>query len=207
MDPLDEYQKVNQHIEWSRMLFQVDQYGKDILHQFERKKYTRILRSGRSVFSGEIETIYNCFVDILNVKKLRYRLYFCLLYYLDDLMFSQIKHLEHFYTDEKYIELTRLYLCQDSWLKDELYGEKVSSCDFNLGQDLEKDDILQITFFLRMYENTLFTIQKITENHHQSTEINLIYDKINRNIGRIHNKSRKIWEILEKNILRLVKKN
>lgn len=187
---MDEYSKIDVHINLSKNMYNVDQSGKKLLKELEDKKYVRKLKNGRSVFADDIEIIYNVLVDTLNIKKFKYSYYFCLQYYLDDLLFKEVKQLESFYNEDDNISLTKIYLSQDLWIFDFfIYNWSLSS-----GCSLNGNDINTFIIFLRDYENMLYSIKCHIKN---LDENNFIKKKLDKIINHIHIKHRFIWSIIE----------
>ena len=109
--------KIDNHIKISILLHNINLKGKLIRSIIEDKKHIRIKTSGAYVFLLDIDTIYNVLVDVTNTKRFnKLRLFFCMQYYLDELLFKEVKNIDCFYIEDESYKLTDLYFNQSQWI-------------------------------------------------------------------------------------------
>jgi hypothetical protein len=119
MNTYSEYNIIEKHIELSRELYSLNLIGKSIIKNIELSKHLRIKRSGNYDFSPGILIVYNAIIDMTNIKRFnKLRLYFCIQYYLDELLFKGIETLDNFYIEDECYKLTDLYFNQSLWNND-----------------------------------------------------------------------------------------
>jgi hypothetical protein len=113
MDVFNEYELIDKHINFSSELHLLNITGKYLIREVEKKKHIRQKKSGNYVFAQDVQSVMNVIIDITNTKRFnKLRLYFCIQYYLDELMFKFIKNLDNFYIEDECYKLTDLYFNQ-----------------------------------------------------------------------------------------------
>jgi hypothetical protein len=154
MDVYQEYGIIDKHIELSSDLHILNITGKQLIQEIQRKKHIRQKRSGNYVFSQEVQCILNAIVDVTNTKRFnKLRLYFCIQYYLDELLFKSIKKLETFHIEDEVYKLTDLYFNQQTWncmTMDDLPKKSLSEEKF-----MTSDDSQTISQFINSYTEFL----------------------------------------------------
>lgn len=189
MDKYDSYSQIETHMRFAKDIFGIDSFGKYILDQLNEKKSIRKTKFGRSIFNKSIEQIYNVIVDIVNIHRFKLRLYFVLQYYMDELMFREIKHGDTFYIGDESYQLTQLYLAGSLWVVDYNPPNFILSP----GPNLNERDINNIVLFLRKYEDVLYNIKNYIRD---KDDRDVIKKKLYRVINRIRTKHRIIWDSL-----------
>ena len=185
MDSYTEYGKIENHMGFSKALFLIDKKGQKILDQLEAKKAARFRKNGSPVFEGDVLKVHNILSETLNVRKFSMRLYYELLYYLEEVMFKEINDATVFFVEEEQFELTRLYFDQSSWIHD----QEVPLFEFFEGAELNIHEAMYLICFLREYEDTLLTL----EDYIKGLDYKDYRRELHRIIGAIRRKHKGIW--------------
>ena len=197
MSEFYEYSKIENHIKFSKKLFALDRKGHNIISELNAKKFIRKTKFGRPVLSDDLAKIHAMLTDVINHRRFTLRLYFCLQYYLDDLLFREVASLHKFYDQDEEHELTQLYFNQD-WIRD----ISIDHYEFKKGTTLELKEALVFISYLREYEDFLTELEDYLKDIDDSCPIP---KKISKIIGRIRHKQKCIWDIvtpvIEQNIV------
>lgn len=192
MNIYNEYEVLEKHIHLSKELDILNHLGKRIIKEIEQKKHIRQKKSGAYVFTIEITTIYNLLCDVTNIKKFnKLRLFFCMQYYLDELLFDEIKTLESFQIEDDSYKLTDLYFNQSTWNKiDEEENLNISNDKF-----LNSDEAVLIRTYEFRYKSYLDRLNNYLEHRNQT---NYIRKKISRITNRINIKFSNTTDLIDK---------
>jgi hypothetical protein len=182
MNQYNEYNIIEKHIEFSRELHSLNLIGKSIIKSIELKKHLRIKRSGNYVFGPDVLVIYNNIIDLTNIKRFnKLRLYFCIQYYLDELLFNDIKTLDIFNIEDESYKLTDLYFNQSLW--NPLLLDDINIGNFTDDKFLTADEAIILKSYIRQYINFMESLTVYLD-----TLIDIDY--IKRKITNIFNKIR-----------------
>lgn len=180
MEIYREYEIIDEHVKLSSMLHLLNIEGKQLIREIETRKHIRQKRSGNYVFSPEVQTILNSIIDVTNTKRFnKLRLYFCIQYYLDELLFKSVRNLDSFHIEDDCYKLTDLYFNQSTWNNmtiDDLCKRTISVEKF-----LTYDDALVIQAYFRKYIEFL-------ENVNESLATKKDIEYIKRQWRKIMNK-------------------
>lgn len=111
-DSYREYTIIEEHIRFSRVIHEINMRGKQILQEIERKKYYE--RKKR--YTGITQEVYNILATITKPRVLGNNIYSSLLYFLDELLFLQVKSIDGFFIEDDQYPLSYLYFNQGEWL-------------------------------------------------------------------------------------------
>ena len=187
MTEYEMYDKLQNHLQFSKELHYINTTGKYILSQLEINKNIKKNRI-HYVFDGNMESLYNTIVDITNIKRFnKLRLYFCLQYYLDELLFSEVKTLNSFQVEDYEYPLCDVYFNQNGWcpLSNEDIIQSEESCNFKPNPStLETDEMKYIKYFFWRYNKYIQTLIEYlagkTDNKYQ-----YVKTKLKRILNRI----------------------
>ena len=194
MNILLEYDKINDHLQISKDLHRINMKGKCILHQLE-KKNIRIKRTGTFVFNTEIGIVYNAIVDITNIKRFnKLRLFFCIQYYLDELLYRQVRNLDHFTIEDDEYKLPDIYFNQNLWNPIDENDLSIYNFAGNEKQFLDEE----IKFIKLYFKEYTFFLDDIKARLNNVNGIESIKFKLTRIFNRILRKLEKIDEFLDR---------
>lgn len=202
MDILSEYESINKHLGISKNMQYLNMKGKFILNKLEKTKYIRKKRSGTCVFLEEVGMIHTAIVKITNVNRFnKLRLYFCMQYYLDELLYKEVKTLENFHIEDDEYSLPDIYFNQELWNplnEDEvpIYSFKSSEKYFDI------DELIFLKFYFREYKDFLYDIKEYVECIKSTSNLR---SKLIRIFNRVLTKISDIDEYLDKLILKKLK--
>lgn len=188
-DEVSEYTKIEQHMSFSRGLYLLKKKGKGILEQFDQKKYQRKTKKKTNVFSHDASIIYNNLSNIVNRSRHSLQLSFCLQYYLDELMFVEIKNLHTFIVEDQHFDLTKLYYYPSEWMQD----QETQCFEFYSDCDLNMHEAMYLVCYIKDFENFLLEIEDYLKTHKDS---NRIKKKVLRVANRIRLKFRVVWDVI-----------
>lgn len=183
-----EYIIVEKHIDLSKNLFEVDQKGKYIVEQFNQKKSKGIRRSGNHIFSEDLKIVYRNIHSCCSLKRLRS--FFCLQYFLDELLFDQVRNHNKFYMEDEVYDLSKLYFHQDEWVSDlniQQYEFFEDDTQINI------HEAMYLVCYLKEYEHLLNDIEMYIKTIKHN---NTIKNKLKYAIHRIKKKHKKVWAVL-----------
>jgi curved DNA-binding protein CbpA len=196
MNIYNEYEVLEKHIQLSKELDLLNHLGKRIIKEIEHKKHIRQKKSGAYVFIIEINTIYNLLSDVTNIKKFnKLRLFFCMQYYLDELLFDEIKTLESFQIEDESYRLTDLYFNQSSWNKIDNTENIEEALNITNDKFLNSDEAMLIRNYELRYKSFLDKLNIYLEHRNQT---NYIRKKISRITNRINTKFSNTTELIDK---------
>lgn len=184
-----EYNIIEKHMQISRELYSIDKKGKYIISQFNTKKSRGIRRrSGNHIFSDTLKIIHRNIHSCCSLK--RFRTYFHLQYFLDELLFYQVKTHTKFYTEDDMYDLSKLYFHQDEWVTD------LNIQEYQFYEDESEINIheaMYLVCYLKEYEHILHDIEMYIKTIKHN---NTIKNKLKYAIHRIKRKHKKVWSVL-----------
>lgn len=199
MDIYNEYNKIDNHIKISILLHNINLKGKLIRSIIEDKKHIRIKTSGAYVFLLDIDTIYNVLVDVTNTKRFnKLRLFFCMQYYLDELLFKEVKNIDCFYIEDESYKLTDLYFNQSQWISSNL--EIIELSDDKFLNTIEANYLQSyIVEYLDFITNVLIYIEKLENTNYIKRKLKNIFNRIKNKLSLMNDV---LLKIIEENILK-----
>lgn len=108
-----EYEKIEQHIDYSERLYFINCQGKHILNEIEKKKNI----NGKKKLLWNVGYIYNTIENIVKKKALCNNSYTSLIHYLDELLFLEVKTYNKFVIEDDSFPLSYVYFNQHEWIK------------------------------------------------------------------------------------------
>lgn len=148
METYAEYEFLENHIKLSKELYLLDLEGKHILSEFEKNKVIRTKRCGSKVYCADVSYVYDELINITNSQRFSLRLYFCLLHYLDELLFLQVKNIEQFIVEDEPYKLTDLYFNQSQWNENEQVHEYKF---YSENKNINTEEAMYLNMYLRKY--------------------------------------------------------
>lgn len=191
-DEYTEYTKLEQHMALSRALFDLDTKGRHIVKEFQEKKSSGVRkRTGTHVFNDDILIVYNNIVNCLSLKRLR--LYFCLQYFLDELMYYEIKNTGLFYIEDSAYPISKVYFGQQDWIPDthlqefQFYEDKRS---------ININEAMYLVCYLKEYDSLLLDIEEYTNPFKGNKNVSKIRSKLRDTTHRIRCRHKNVWDVL-----------
>ena len=193
MDDYNQYEKIEQHIEYSRLLTSVNSRGKIILKELEKQKNI----NGKKKLLSNVYNVYHLIENIIKPRSLCNNLYSSLIYYMDELMFMEVVGLNSFIIEDDEYPLYYIYFNTDDWLTDDCIDSFVlDKCVY-----INDTESILISCFIDEYEGLLINIEKyIYLNGHKDTIIA-------RKLLRICTRLKKRLVVLKAIILQILNKN
>lgn len=187
-----EYTKLEQHISLSKTLFDLDIKGKYIINELQRKKSNGVRkRTGTHIFTNDILIVYNNIINCISIKRLR--LYFCLQYFLDELMYYEIRNTNNFYIEDNIYPISKIYFGQHEWISDSYLQ------DFQFYEDSQSINIneaMYLVCYLKDYDSFLLDIEEYTNTFKGKKEVSRIRSKLRYSIHKIRCRHKNVWNVL-----------
>lgn len=191
IDEYDIYSRIEQHIDISLSLYQVNKQGQEVVSEILLKKLklkevnsqSRVNNKGKkqlalhALCNDDIRVLYETLADIVNFNRTSMDTYTSLLCMLDDSMFNESSYIETFYVGEAEYSLESLYYKQETWIN-ELEWHERSAYTFNSNTTLDLGECSHVLLFLNNYQDVVYKIKK----HLNS------YDKLMTHVDKIINK-------------------
>ena len=188
-EEVSEYSKIEQHMIFSKTLHQLKGKGKNILKEFDEKKFDRQTKKRKNVFIGNTSIIYSNIANIIAKSKYSLQLGMSLQFYLDELMFNEIKNIQTFVIEDQDYDLTKLYYHPTEWIQD----NDLQIFNFYAETDININESMYLVCYLKEYENFLLEIEDYLKNFKDKYSIK---KKLLKLINRIRLKFKIIWEII-----------
>lgn len=190
MEDYNEYEMIERHIEYSRMLTQINSRGKLIIQQLEKQKNI----NGKKKLLSNIYNISNLIANVVKPRSLCNNLYSSLVYYLDELLFMEVIGRNKFIIEDDEYPLYYVYFNTDEWIQDSGIDNFVlDKCVY-----INDTESLLINCFLDEYECFLINIEKYMKAKDST---------ISRKIIRITTRLKKRIILLKVIILKILYKN
>lgn len=183
-----EYNVIEKHMSLAKELYTIDEKSKYIMSQFDAKKSKGIRRSGNYIFSDSIKLIYKNIQSCSSLK--RFRTFFHLQYFLDELLFDQARTHTKFYVEDDVYDLSKLYFHQGEWVTDlniQPYEFYEDDSQINI------HEAMYLICYLKEFEHLLHDIEIYIKT---IKHMNIIKNKLKYAIHRIKKKHKKVWSVL-----------
>jgi hypothetical protein len=150
-DSYKEYTIIEEHLCFSKSLHDLNTKGKRILQEIEKRKYYE--RKKRYI--GFTYEVYNILNTILKPRVLSNNIYSSMLYFLDELLFLQVKETKDFFIEDEHYPLTYVYFNHDAWMYTDVQ-------DFSMdnGHTLTETEALLLNAYIEEYENFALNLEK-----------------------------------------------
>jgi hypothetical protein len=195
METYDEYEFLEKHIRLSKELYLLDLEGKHILDEFEKNKVIRTKRCGNKVYCADVTFVYDELRNITNTQRFSLRLYFCLLHYLDELLFLQVKNIDRFFIEDEPYKLTDLYFNQASWNENEQVHEYKF---YSENKNINTEEAMYLNMYLGKYIDYVHLLESFVNGckNTGSTSKKLI-DVLNRLTYKINGLQCKLLKLIK----------
>lgn len=150
-----EYEIVQKHMYFSKKLYEINAFGKHLMEEIETRKSFRGPRGGCKLLHEPTHSIHDLMGNILKPRVLCNNIYSSLLYFLDELLFSQVQNINVFHIDDDVFPLSFIYFNQDEWIRNWSLQKFV----IDDGYMLSEFDSLMLMMFMDHYEE--FTIEML----------------------------------------------
>lgn len=184
-----EYSKIENHLSFSKTIYLIKQKGKNILENFKKHKYEKKNRRGASLFIGDVSTIYINLTNIVHKTNNTLNLFFCLKYYLDELMFGEIKNLTTFTIEDQNYDLTKVYYHASEWIQD----QDTQSFEFYDEMEVNINEAMYLVCYLKEFEDLFLQIEEYLKTFKDTYTIK---KKLIRITNRLRLKLKIIWDII-----------
>lgn len=157
MEEYISYGKIEQHMQISESLYEMDLLGKHFIEEIKANKNTKIGRRGL-ILRKEYDTILTSINETINLRRFKSRLFLTLQYYLDEAMFDVVpESIECFFIEDDKYDLTKLYFDQEQWIR----HNGIQRFSLTKNVDLVIDEALLINCFFMKYETLLKDIERL----------------------------------------------
>jgi hypothetical protein len=191
-DEYTEYTKLEHHIALSKAMFDIDIKGRHIVKELQKKKSTGVRkRTGTHIFSDDISIVYNNIVNCLSLKRLR--LYFCLQYFLDELMYYEIKNTNNFYIEDNIYPISKMYFAQQEWISDQCHQEFQFYED---AQSININEAMYLVCYLKEYDSLLLDVEEYTNPFKRNKNVSRVRSKLRETIHRVRCRHKNVWTVL-----------
>ena len=192
-----EYNKIENHIMLSKSIYELDMKGRHIINEFNEKKSIGKKRNGSFMFNESMTIIYNNLIHCLSLKRLK--MYFCLQYFLDEVMYHEVTKTNKFYIEDNVYNISQIYFGQDDWIYDVMIqhfqfdNRKNENLDGNLDGNLNIHEAMYLICYLKDFDQCLLTIEDYIKPF---KTIPKIKSKLRYTFHRIRVRHNYIWPIL-----------
>lgn len=145
-----EYSKIENHIYYSKKLYTLNKIGKHILNEIATKKTI----NGRKKLLSSVYKVYHKLNTIIKPNILCNNIYSSLVYYLDELLFLEVKNLNKFVIEDDTYPLSYLYFNCDDWVTDEIQKFSLDSSII-----LRYSEAMLISCYLDNYEEFILRLE------------------------------------------------
>lgn len=112
MDSYDEYEKVETHISYSKRLQEINDRGLRYLKEIEERKRV----NGRKRYDRHVSILYHLLENVIKPRvMLCNNLYSSLLYYLDEMLFYEVRSINEFVIEDDVYPLSFVYFNNSDW--------------------------------------------------------------------------------------------
>lgn len=191
----EEYTRLEKHLNLSKQLLKVSIAGKDVLSLLERTMGIKLKRSKLK------DDIYRVFATITHTikprKSLCNNMFSSMIYYLDEVMYREVQHLDYFFIEDYCYSINKVYYNPREWIDDEDTAPSTGDDD-----NISDEEIIQcIAAFFENYEALLDIIKDHTAYMIKSDKLK---KKLYRVISKIRTKHKAARDILRENGLKLL---
>ena len=184
MDSYNEYMRIENHMGFSKRLHDISIRGSHYLREIEIKK--RI--GGRKRYETVVYGLYHLLQNIIKPRVvLCNNLYSSLIYYLDEMLFYEVRQTDNFMIEDDKYPLSFVYFNNAEWNPD---NDKVQTFSLDHSTSISDNEAALLIMLLQDYETLLqdllqdFTIEKKTSRK-KDKPYNKIYTKVMRIISRL----------------------
>jgi hypothetical protein len=193
-----EYSKIENHIMLSKSIYELDMKGRHIINEFNLKKSIGKKRNGSFIFNESMTIIYNNLIHCLSLKRLK--MYFCLQYFLDEVMYHEVTKTNKFYIEDSEYNISQIYFGQDDWIYDVMiqhfqFDEKKvqDTTDENISAGLNIHEAMYLICYLKDFDHCLLHIEDYIKPF---KTIPKIKSKLRYTFHRIRVRHNYIWPLL-----------
>lgn len=182
-----DYDKIENHLKISKCMYELDQKGKHIISEFYNKKSKGKRRTGTYIFEDILKNIYKNIIYCLSLKRLK--LYFHLQYFLDELLYYEVRNQSQFYIEDNIYDISKIYFAQEEWINDNF----IQKFEFYNTTDVNINEAMYLVCYLKEYDLFLHDIEKYIKAF---KDIKSIKSKLRYTIHKIRNRHNYIWNVL-----------
>lgn len=187
-DEYDEYTKVENHMFMSRCLYELDQKSKHIVNQLSSKKTQgRRKRTGNPIFSEDISLVYSNILLCSSLRRLR--AYFCMQYFLDELLYHEVKNAKRFHVEDSDYPISKLYFSQSEWIADAV----PQPFEFYDEPELNISEAMYLVCYLKDFDGFLLDVEEYIK---PLKDIRNIKSKLRETVHRIRCRHKNVWNVL-----------
>ena len=188
----EEYSKIENHIMLSKSIYELDMKGRHIINEFNLKKSIGKKRNGSYIFNESMTIIYNNLIHCLSLKRLK--MYFCLQYFLDEVMYHEVTKSNKFYIEDNEYNISQIYFGQDDWI----YDVMIQHFHFDANKDTDSSGLniheaMYLICYLKDFDHCLLHIEDYIKPF---KTIPRIKSKLRYTFHRIRVRHNYIWPLL-----------
>lgn len=188
----EEYSKIENHIMLSKSIYELDMKGRHIINEFNLKKSIGKKRNGSYIFNESMTIIYNNLIHCLSLKRLK--MYFCLQYFLDEVMYHEVTKSNKFYIEDNEYNISQIYFGQDDWI----YDVMIQHFHFDANKDADSTGLniheaMYLICYLKDFDHCLLHIEDYIKPF---KTIPRIKSKLRYTFHRIRVRHNYIWPLL-----------
>lgn len=168
-----EYVSIERHLVYSRQLASLNFVGKQLLREIEKKKNI----NGRKKLLPCVYYLYHILGTVVKPRVLCNNLYSSLLYFLDELLFHEVKNLNSFVIEDDSYPLSFVYFNTEDWCPEDHQGFVLDK-----GATINESEAHLINSFVEDYEVFILLLERDIADVGDDEKLTR---KINRIIGRL----------------------
>lgn len=184
----EEYTKIENHLKFSKKLYEIDEKGRHIITSFQKKKTKSINKRTQSfLFEKDANIIYRNILYCLSMKRLK--LYFYIHFYLDELLYFEAQNSSYFYIEDNTYSLSKIYFGQQEWITDSF----VQKYEFYEESTVSINEAMYLICYLKEYDMILMDLEQYIKPF---KNIKSIKSKLRYTIHKIRKRHREVWKVL-----------
>lgn len=152
MSSYGEYTLIEQHMDFSRKLSELDRRARAFIVEMERQKGI----NGRKQYEKDVHDILSILHSLSKPKILHHNLFSSLHYYLDDQLFSEITDISFFVVEDEKYPISAIYFDKDRWMIDRVQRHT----EFSRTTWLSMRESTALLLFFTDYEDLVRDIDK-----------------------------------------------
>lgn len=193
MHDYNEYEKIEQHMFYARRLNAINSTGKRILQQMDEKKRM----PGRKKLLEYVFAISQMIETIVKPHVLCNNLYSSLIFYMDELLFFEVRNLNSFVVEDDNYPLSYIYFNTSDWNESEQQ-------EFHLDQGvyINEMEAMLMNCFVDEYEEFVLSLEGDIIRLGESASDQKLMKKILRIITRL----KKRLTLLRSRLLKIIHK-
>lgn len=194
MEHYHEYERVEKHLAYSKRLHSINERGTRYLRQIESKKRV----GGRRKYQGHVYTVYHLLENVLKPRVvLCNNLYSSLIFYMDEMLFYEVRGINSFVIEDDEYPLTFVYFNQCEWNPD--FGQ-THAFELDTSPDLCDTEAALLSILVQDYEHVL---QDVLQDL-MSSGLPIKKEKVFIKLVRIINRLKRRLSILQATIIRVI---